>query len=351
MTSTTGGRRTGGTPVRSVRRRHLALAVAAMTMAAPLVGCAAGDRSAAGAGATATTVATQALPVALVAAADAHPAAAALAALRPDLEVVGAAESVLVGDCARQAGYPVRPGDPVAQPDPQTFATFPSPTPEAAARSGYGIAERVLTAQTAADRQAWDASPEDYKAGITLVVFGDPEKQVTVTFDDGYTARIGADGCYADVRRDLYGDLTEYARQSWAASQAFGRTAAALTASDAWATARTAWSACMAAAGHPGYGSSGDVRIDLFQRVAAIEVTSPQDRVEQYRQLAETERALAGPDAACARSTGLQDVWVDTVAAADPNLAAQSATITAWAERLARIAPQARDRAVTAAAT
>lgn len=323
------------------------MAAAIALSAAPLAGCAVTDRPAAAASPPSLG---QVLPEASTAGPDAGTVAAALAALRSDLEVTGVAESVLVGDCARQAGYPVRPSDPKAEPDRETFAAYPSPTPESAARSGYGIAGRVLTAQTAETEQAWRQVDETYKAGITLAMFGDPQNQVEVTFADGYSARIGADGCYADVRRGFFGDLSEYARQSWAASQAFGRATGAVIGNSAWNGALAQWSACMSAAGRPGYAAPGDIRMALFQRVASIEVTSPSDRVDQYRRLAADEQALAVQDAVCADSTGLNDAWANAVAADDPDgLTARGTEITAWADRLAPLAPRVRDRAVAAA--
>ncbi|TKV57036.1 hypothetical protein FDO65_19685 [Nakamurella flava] len=340
---------------RPVRRRWLpALTIAVALGAAPLAGCAAADRPAAAADSPPTAQVPptpgQVMPQASTAGPEAGTVAAALVALRSDLEVTGVAESVLVGECVRQAGYPVRPSDPQAEPDRETFAAYPSPTPESAARSGYGIAGRVLTAQTAVSGQAWLEVDETYKAGLTLAMFGDPQNQVEVTFADGYSARIGADGCYADVRRSFFGDLGEYAQQSWAASQAFGRAIGAVAENRTWKAALAPWSACMSAAGQPGYAAPGDIRMALFQRVAAIEVTSPSDRVDRYRQLAADERALAMQDAACADSTGLDDAWVAAVAADDPDgLAASGAQITAWAGRLAPLAPQVRDRAIAAA--
>lgn len=355
LTIGTGERRAGWVS-RPVRRRWLpALTIAVALGAAPLAGCAATDRPAAAAAASPSAAQVPPTPgpvrpEASTVRPEAEAVAAALVALRSDLEVTGVAESVLVGECTRQAGYPVRPSDPKAEPDRETFAAYPSPTPESAARSGYGIAGRILTAQTADTEQAWLETDETYRAGITLAMFGDPQNQVEVTFADGYSARIGADGCYADVRRSFFGDLTEYAQQSWAASQAFGRAIGAVAESPTWKAALAPWSACMGAAGRPGYAAPGDIRMALFQQVAAIQVTSPSDRVDRYRQLAADERALAMQDAACADSTGLDDAWIAAVAADDPDgLTAGGARITAWAERLAPLAPQVRDRAVTAA--
>lgn len=359
--------RAGRAPTWPVRRRRLAaLTVAVVTTVVPLAACAAGPRAAAAAPGgsaaapaaetpgvpTATGPAVPTGPTTAAAGSDARTVATALAALRSDLEVVGFAEAVLVDECVRRAGYGVRPSGPQAEPDRQTFAAYPSPTPESAPRSGYGIAGRILTLQDAASDQAWTEATEDYKAGLTLAMFGDPNNQVEVDFGDGYSARIGADGCYADVRRSLFGDLADYARESWAASQAFGRTAPALARDDAWNAGLASWSTCMDAAGVTGYAAPGDIRMALFERVGTVTVASPPDRVQQYEQLAAEERSLAVQDADCSRSTGLDQLWIDGVAADDPSgLTAHGAEIIAWADRLAVLAPQARERAVAAAAS
>lgn len=279
----------------------------------------------------------------------AREAAAALAAMDPYADLVGAAEAVLVARCVRDRGLPM-PGEPVAEPDPQILAALAPPTPQAAAEVGYAIAPRVLVAPTPADRQAWVDAGEPARAAATEALFGDRQTVVTVTFDDGYTAQVGAAGCFADVRRSLYGDLTEYTRRTWVASQASGRVVTALADNSSWADGTAAWADCMAGAGSP-YRSAGQIRADLFGERGAVVVDSAADRWATYQTLRDRERGLAELDARCAEQAGLREIWVTAVAAADRDyLERHHDDIVSWSQYLIGRADGALAQASAAAA-
>src|SRR6476620_1204900 len=88
----------------------------------------------------------------------AEEAAIALATMQPALDAIGAAESVLVAACARDHGFPVRPGTPEPQPAETVISATPPPTEPVATKIGYGVAVRILNAQTSADMAAWAAA-------------------------------------------------------------------------------------------------------------------------------------------------------------------------------------------------
>lgn len=277
-------------------------------------------------------------------AARAQEAAAALAQIQRTSEVIGAAEAVLVKKCVREKGYPSS-AEPQAEPDESDLGLLPPPTRAIAADVGYGVATRLLKAQTPDESNQWQAASELDREAAYKIAFGDPSKIITETFDDGYTVNVGADGCYADVRRELYGDLARYTRMTWIASQSLNQAKAAVAESSKWQDVVSAWRACVGAKGLDA-ASSGAIRADLYEARGAAKVSSSDDRYNQYLQMRDNERTLATTDADCAEQTGSSDVWIEAVSTANAgDLVKNHDILVEWAEIVTDRSPAALEQA------
>ena len=273
--------------------------------------------------------------------------ATALAQMRSYLEVIGTAEQTLVNKCAAEKGFDVRPVDPEPIPDPDAARTMPPPSPETARSVGYGLAPKVLNAQDADASKQWEQTSQTYKEKLGQAVLGSPAKHVPVSFADGYTANVGSAGCYADVRRTLWGDLRQYANLSWISSQADSRTTEAVLASADWSSTLRRWSSCMASAGFRGLSRPGDARALVLARVAAVG-RGPRSLPDRYSTVLDYEQTVATSDATCAQSSGMADSWTAAVAHSDTDyLVENHDSILAWAAEVQRVAPFATQRALS----
>jgi hypothetical protein len=274
--------------------------------------------------------------------------ATALAQMRSYLEVIGTAEQTLVNKCAAEQGFDIHPTDPQPIPDPDEARTMPPPPPETARSVGYGLAPKVLNAQDADASKQWAQTSQTYKEKLGQAVLGSPAQHVSVSFADGYTTNVGSAGCYADVRRTLWGDLQQYASLSWISSQADGRTTVAVLASVDWSSTLRRWSSCMASAGFRGLSRPGDARALVLARVAAIGRGS-RSLPDRYSTVLDYEQTVATSDSTCAQSSRMADAWTAAVAHSDTDyLVENHDSILAWAAEVQRVAAFATQRALSA---
>ncbi|TKV56765.1 hypothetical protein FDO65_18095 [Nakamurella flava] len=260
----------------------------------------------------------------------AQEAAAALAQVQRTSEVIGSAEAVLVKKCVHEKGYPSS-AEPQAEPDETDLGLLPPPTRAIAEEVGYGVATRLLKAQTPDESSQWKAASDLDREAAYKAAFGDPSKIVTETFDDGYTVNVGADGCYADVRRDLYGDLARYTRMTWIASQSLNQAKTAVAESSKWQGVASEWRVCIEGKGLNA-ASSGAIRANLYEARGAVAVSSSEDRFSQYLQMRDNERELATADADCAEQAGAPGAWIEAVSTANAeDLAKNHDALVEWA--------------------
>lgn len=205
--------------------------------------------------------------------------------------------------------------------------------PDVAARDGYGIAAYLR------DREddtggGGDGPPPQLPPGMTIEEFavldgGTSQSQITVDMGEALgVLGVSGDGCTAQARRAVYGDL-----EQWLRSQHAFVNMASTPGNAEWTgtaydpemhRATTAWAQCMSAAGYRGLHD----RADAWSRAWDGYGNEDPDAGEH-------ERAIAVADAECVRSTGYLPVWEQTqdeVIAwlkADPDIRAWGAIVEA----------------------
>ncbi|MDG9691304.1 hypothetical protein [Streptomyces mutabilis] len=166
---------------------------------------------------------------------------------------------------------------------------------------GYGsrIQEKADKARLDNPNVAYRKSlPEQRRRDYDTALGGGAEaREVSAEVPAGGTYRKRVGGCVGKAEEQLYGDP-----EAWFAAD---KTAAALQAhameavldDSRFTAAVKRWSQCMRRAGHP-YADPGEAREAVRQQTRRLPETKA----------FETEREIAGTDAACARDTSLREV-------------------------------------------
>jgi hypothetical protein len=229
-------------------------------------------------------------------------------------------------------------------PDADRLLATPSPSQQTAAQIGYGIAGQVADIPNPDQGALWDATDEEYRQSFSDALFGVPGREVvSATFTDGYSVEVGASGCYADVRRQIWGDLQEYTERSWVSSQGFIAALATISQDPTWKERVQLWSECMTAAGYPNLARPGDAPGIVLDRIRSSSLSGI-SRTEAYEEALVFEREMAQQDADCSVRTGMRELWINTVASTNSDYLVQNHdSIIALDAKVASIAaPTAR---------
>jgi len=189
-----------------------------------------------------------------------------------------AAVSRLAHRCLAAHGF----NDPdVAQPP------LPSPQDEAAAidmparrRHGYGLIPDSSGSSSAPPQDPYYAqlSPQD-KQRFDTALFGPATDTVSVDVGGGQTVGTRGQGCEADARRTIAGDLAVWARIFYAPDQYANRLSEQASQSPAYLGAVALWRSCMADRGYRYQTPDGayNAMRDLYRQAGA----TPRFRQEQ----------------------------------------------------------------------
>lgn len=208
-----------------------------------------------------------------------------------DRRLLDQAEQVLAGGCMRKLGFKYWV-DTRRLPPAWTFP-YVIDDPAWARTNGYGGArQRQINAAVKADpnaRYAETLSPARQQA-YRMAFFGSERSAVSARTPDGVSMSTGSQGCLADARRQLFGDL-----QTWFAGDTvevhLDLVVVPKTQADArYRKALAAWSRCAHPAGSP----------DDLRRTAADRVRNKRPQVADH-----VERRLASLEARCAVTSGL----------------------------------------------
>ncbi|MDG4864371.1 hypothetical protein P8605_40130 [Streptomyces sp. T-3] len=124
---------------------------------------------------------------------------------------------------------------------------------------------------------------------------GDPDNApLTAELPSGGTIATADDGCTADARRELYGDLGTWFRVSTVADNLTPLYVPALKRDERFTGALSAWARCMSERGHP-YRTPDDVRSELPDLTGDLTTSKAHA----------TEVRLAVAEATCARKSSL----------------------------------------------
>jgi hypothetical protein len=148
--------------------------------------------------------------------ADAERALASIKGQRAELTRL---ENQLVYRCLDSKGFTVHP--PVTPPADAAALTartrLVAPSVQVPKAEGYGRdpqrGGQSGAPEVATGQQEWDALPQQTRDAAGVALFGDDSKMISVEIN-GVTVATASTGCYADVRKRLYGSLKEYLRLS-----------------------------------------------------------------------------------------------------------------------------------------
>lgn len=253
-----------------------------------------------------TLAVTGLLLVTACSAADPNPDDRSEGSLRTELTdtervLLGDAEERLIAECMREAGFEYRL-DPVAPREKVPERRFGLDDVDWAREHGYGLADTAGTGDRGGKSAAPKSSQDRYLAGLAPSRLAAYERALNGTKPDAIVVPApgrgeiftAADGCRADARRALYGDL-----RKWTEAKATVVNLAYLTYDDVVAEPRYTkaladWRACMKKRGldYP----------DTSRAVGAVAKESDSRTPEQAR---EREVEVAVADAECNRSAVL----------------------------------------------
>jgi hypothetical protein len=133
----------------------------------------------------------------------------------------------------------------------------PSPEDEAAAidlparrEHGYGIVSGTSDGQAPVDPYNQRLSPQD-QTRYNTVLFGPSGSRINVDVGGGQTVTSPGQGCEADARRQVAGNLGLWARLFYAPGQYDNRLSEQASTAPRYLTAVGAWHSCMTARGYP----------------------------------------------------------------------------------------------------
>jgi hypothetical protein len=158
---------------------------------------------------------------------------------------------------------------------------------------GYGLAH----AGPAAAEERERLLPPDQQAAYRHALDGDPTRRATLQLPSGRRFTIGATGCLAEARSQLYGDVVSAARVFYIPQEAFVAIYPQLAADPRLGAGMARWATCMAARGHryPSTTAARDAASAAYDRTSGAAATR-------------LERRIAVADGECALRTGLPTV-------------------------------------------
>jgi hypothetical protein len=263
----------------------------------------------------------------------------ALASIRGQRDELTRLETQLVYRCLDSKGFTVHP--PVTPPADAAALTartrLVAPSVQVAKTEGYGQDPqrrgRLNAPEAATGQQEWDALPQQTRDAAGQALFGDDSKMINVEIN-GVTVATGSTGCYADVRKQLYGSLKEYLRLSEVAANQINALSADGGSQDpTWVTAKQKWSQCMATAGFAGLRESRDAQ----KRVASRYDTATHAQARRF------EFDIATADATCAADLRLQTIYDEAYSRANKKvLGDNESELVAWSELVSQALHRAR---------
>ncbi|MGO1055467.1 hypothetical protein [Crossiella sp. CA198] len=207
--------------------------------------------------------------------------------------ILSTAEERLVAACmsARGHHYPVADQPFTDRTDEErTLGT------ERRRDQGYGLSPGALgpAPRSAVDQHA-DSLPEPTRTAYTTALLGPDDQRRAVRLPGGGQADFASQGCVAEARRNLFGDLMTWARVAHVPEAYGNRLARELPRHPFFRAAVEQWRTCMAGRGHP-FNGLDEPREHLARRYAA---EGPGEALRQQ------EITLALTDADCAHAAGV----------------------------------------------
>ncbi|MFJ8630778.1 hypothetical protein [Streptomyces sp. NPDC093568] len=226
---------------------------------------------------------------------------------QPEKDLLYLAEQELISSCMRERGFRY-----TVVPPRKSADTAPEPRPfgnddVAWARShGYGLSEAATAGADGAngDGKGAEARPQGpngrylaslgpaQKAAFQRALDGTNPAAITVRIGDRGSVFTSADGCQAEAREHLYGDLRTWTRAKATVVNLAALTRSQLDSDSRWTAAQRDWRACMAKRGLP--------------------YRSPQDAMDAAAADGRREREIAVADARCNRDSALATTGADT---------------------------------------
>jgi len=218
-------------------------------------------------------------------------------------ELLGRAEQRLIADCMRDKGFRYGPGPAPDRPRGKApERRFGLDDVAWARRHGYGLAEEARSGDRdgkAADgnspRARYVASlPPRRKAEFDRALNGTDRAAIVVPAPGRGQIFTSADGCQADARRRLYGDLRKWTEAKAAVLNLEYVTYDAVVAEPRYTRAAAGWQSCMKARGLA-YPNSSE----------AIGAVAKENRSRTAGKAWRHEVTVAVADAECNRAVGL----------------------------------------------
>lgn len=165
------------------------------------------------------------------------------------------AEQELTRRCMADAGFEfvTTPSATIAEQERQAASEVPPEygfdDVEAARRVGYGLADASSTSGVLPSDQAnvaiYEALPQAEKARYDELLNPSLDNAITVRLDDGSEVSTSAEGCVAEARVTLYGDLAEYIKLSHVALNLRNEARARVESDESYGDSLEAWASCM----------------------------------------------------------------------------------------------------------
>ncbi|WP_349879513.1 hypothetical protein ABIH81_06740 [Micromonospora sp. HUAS YX12] len=238
-------------------------------------------------------------------------------------------ERRLVRRCLAEQGFQIFPEDAPPGDEPTERQRPVSPDLTDAARVGYGLDPRRLPkVEGAADNSAYAKTPDSYKSKLTTAKYGPESEKVSFNAPDGAKVAIPRAGCLGEVRSGLFGDLNEYIRLSFTASNLVRQGTSREIEGDAQVQAALdRWRTCVQEAGYPDIKGFADMKEKARQLYKNID---PSNGKALDAALA-TEIKIATAEATCTKSAGLDQAVAKAQAEGFvESLAKYEADMVAW---------------------
>ncbi|MGY1499542.1 hypothetical protein ACW4TU_23670 [Streptomyces sp. QTS52] len=215
--------------------------------------------------------------------------------------LLGHAEQRLITSCMRDQGFQYRldPGGPHSEAPERRFGLDDVTW---AREHGYGLADAARTGDRGGKAAAGNSPqarylaslPPQRQAGFDRALNGTDRAAIVVPAPGRGRIFTSADGCQADARGRLYGDLRKWTEAKAAVVNLAYLTFDDVVAEPSYTKALADWRACMKARG-PAYPSSSD----------AIGAVAKENRSRTAEEARKHEVTVAVADAECNRAAGL----------------------------------------------
>ena len=229
-------------------------------------------------------------------------------------------EQQLIARCMERAGFDFVPAPLSELHPPGSPFVGQTLSLETARREGYGLTELSYIEEEHAGDSS-DLNSEIYRSLSMAeqhryddVLWGSPDTVISVEVDDELAVSNSGDGCVADARRTLYGDLTTWLRLEYIALNVLSEASIRVQEDREVITAQAEWSDCMTRSGYA-FDEVGDA---VNYAVAAYDRLVSQDPGAAF----DAEMTVAVADAACR----VESEYDHALVAAQHRAAAQSVT-------------------------